>query len=75
MKCKEVLDNKKACMGKVMWEPNHSAKSITHLKNKKISTISFPTKPATHGMCFYHFNRKWAKEIMDQKSQERRTLG
>ena len=63
--CTEMLASKVRCKGKVMLEPDFSVEPMWFLKDKKVSTISWPLKPAKHGLCFYHMNkqRKCQKDI------------
>jgi len=75
-KCKELLENGKACAMKVVLEADTTKASVIHYgKHGDVSTISWPTKRAGHGMCWYHHNLKRSKEIMERKELERRTLG
>lgn len=76
MKCSEIWkETKKDCQMNVMLEPDYAAGSKTFLdKNGKVSTVSFPLKPATHGLCWYHFNKKQAKYAMARKEEMKRVL-
>lgn len=76
VKCKEMLENKKECGCPVMLEPDFGKPFQTFYGEKKsVSTVAWPFKQASHGMCFHHANQKRSKEIMDRKELERRTLG
>ena len=76
MKCKELLENKKECSNLVMMEPDFGKPfQIFYGEKEKVSTVSWPFKQASHGMCFHHHNQKRSKEVMDRKDRERRTLG
>ena len=68
--CKEMLVSKVRCKGKTMLEPDFSQPCNTFFKDGKVSTISFPLKPAKHGLCFYHANkrRKCQKEVENERN-------
>jgi len=68
--CTEMLASKVRCKGKVMLEPDFSVEPMWFLKDEKVSTISWPLKPAKHGLCFYHANkrRKCQKEVENERN-------
>ena len=70
--CKALLENGHRCQMTVMMAPDKSQPLVYFLdKQRNISTVGWPLKPADHGKCYYHHNQALSSAAMEQKRQKK----